>query len=236
MANRHRPRRGPAGGSVLVSGDTGTTAGPQDGARPGASESGDLDSREFGVPQADIPGGLRHKVNPETTPAQTADKQLRPADEHKYHGVPPLDFGPYEDVPGVEHDKPARPAPEPKLTDAVPVRIVEEGSGKRKVIRAMTTIGPLTIANGDTAPHRVCDRDPGRVSVFFMNENGTRANALRVGTRAECDQGAGYFIGGASGSGFELKGVQDEIYVWNPSAAAITWSALIITEIPASGI
>src|SRR5260221_6197826 len=135
MAKRPRPRRGPAGSNVLVTGDKGIAAGPQGGAKPGASESGDLDSREFGVPQADIPGGLRHVVNPETKPAKTAEKQLRPADEHKYHGVPPMDFGPYQDVPGTEHDKPARSATEPKYSDAVPVYEVQRPGHKRKIRR-----------------------------------------------------------------------------------------------------
>lgn len=233
MANRHRPRRGPAGSNVLVSGDVGTAAGPQGGAKPGASASGDLDAREFGVPQADIPGGLRHKVNPEAVPADTARKQLRPADEHKYHGVPPLDFGPYADVPGVEHDKPPRPEPEPKFSDAVPVYI-QQGPGHKRKLRVFATVGPFTIPNGDVAPRKVADRDPDRVTVFITNENGTRANELRIATREEVDQSAGFALPG-NGGPFELKGVQDEIYVWNPNAAAVTWSALLVTEVEATG-
>lgn len=232
MASR-KPRRGPAGRNVLITGDTGTTAGGLGGARPGPSEAGSLKSREYGVPQADIPGGVRHAVNPEARPASTEDKALRPADYHKYHGVPPIDDGEYRTPPtGV--GKAPRPEPEPRETDAVPVYMLEAPGSKRK-IRTMTTIGPLTIPANDAVPRRVCDRDPNRVTLFIMNENGTRATNLRVGLREDCDQGNGYFLGGASGSGFEIKGVQDEIYVWNDNTSSLTWSALIITEIEASG-
>src|SRR5260221_6187388 len=185
MANRHRPRRGPAGGNVLVTGDVGIAAGAQGGAKPGASESGDLDSREFGVPQADIPGGLRHVVNPETKPARTAEKQLRPADEHKYHGVPPMDHGQYAETPGTELDKPARPAPEPKLNDAVPVYI-QEGPGHKRKIRKLITEGPQAIAGATVDPVRIADRDPDRVKFWICNETtasgaGAAGPGVRIG-------------------------------------------------------
>src|SRR5229473_836208 len=108
MASK-RPRRGRPGPNVLVEGDTGPRE-PQGGARPGARESGDLKSREFGVPQADLPGGVVHVVNPETRQAKTAAKAERPADYHKYHGVP-SDDGQYETPPD-ESDLRKPPKPE----------------------------------------------------------------------------------------------------------------------------
>ena len=58
-----RPRRGRPGPDVLVEGDTGPRQ-PQGGARVREvfRESGDLASREFGVPQADVPGGLKSDI------------------------------------------------------------------------------------------------------------------------------------------------------------------------------
>lgn len=233
MANR-KPRRGnPGGGNVLVTGDTGTTAGPQGGARPGPHESGNLAAREYGVPQADLPGGIPHVVNPESRPAATQGKQLKPADYRKYHGVPPIDNGQYE-TPSPHVTRGPAPVPVPHRDEAVPVYVVQE-PGRHKVIRTLTTIGPLTIPANDTLPRKVCDRDLDRVTLFIMNENGTRANELRVGSYEDTLQQAGYFIGGASGTGFEIKNCQDEVWIWNPNTSSITWSALLITEIPVSG-
>jgi hypothetical protein len=237
MANRHRsrPRRGPAG-NVLVTGDTGTRAGPQGGAAPGASESGDLDSREFGVPQADIPGGLRHKVNPETTPAKTAQKQLRPADEHKFHGVPPMDFGPYAGVPGVEDDKPPRPEPEPKISDAVPVYQVE-GPGHRRMIRKLITEGPQAIAAGTVDPVRIADRDPHRVKFWICNETtasgaGAAGPGVRIGDWETAADLRGLLIPAATIKDFVT---QDSVYLTNQSGTAVTVSWGYETEVEASG-
>jgi hypothetical protein len=228
MANRHRPRRGPAGHNILVTGDTGTTAGAQGGAKPGASESGDLDSREFGVPQADIPGGLRHVVNPETTPAATAAKQLRPADEHKFHGVPPMDFGQYADVPGTEQDKPGRPEPEPKTDDAVPVYLVERG-GDERMIRRLVVAGPLTLAIG--AVQRIADRDPHRRRLYVCKEASTGACRI-TSDRFEAEQGIGLAIPSTTLQSFDT---QDEVFVTNTGAATTVISWGFDTDVPASG-
>lgn len=236
MANRHRPRRGPAGSNTLVTGDTGTTAGPQGGAKPGASASGDLDAREFGVPQADIPGGLRHKVNPETAPEKTAAKQLRPADEHKYHGVPPMDFGPYEDVPGVEHDKPPRPEPEPVISEAVPVYI-QAGPGHKRKIRKLITEGPQVIPNAITDPVRIADRDPDRVKFWICNETtasgaGAAGPGVRIGDWETCADNRGMLIPAATLKDFIT---QDSVYLTNQSGTAVTVSWGYETEIEAAG-
>jgi len=235
MANRHRPRRGPAGSNVLVTGDTGTTAGAQGGAKPGASESGDLDSREFGVPQADIPGGLRHVVNPESKPAKTAEKQLRPADEHKYHGVPPIDFGPYEDVPGTEHDKPLKASPEPKINEAVPVVIVEQGS-RGRVCRRFLSEGPLTVpvtfpqtATG-IEPLRLLNRDLKRSKVYITNEGST--GIMRIGSFADCQDGRGMKLTNNSEVTIEA---QDDLWICNTGLASGIMSWGWETEVEVGG-
>ena len=234
MANRHRPRRGPAGSNILVTGDTGTTAGPQGGAKPGASESGDLQSREFGVPQADIPGGLRHKVNPEARPAETTVKPERPADYHKYHGVP-SDDGQYAETPGVELDKPPKAAPEPKFDDAVPVYIVEQGS-RGKVVRRFGSEGPLTVpvtfpqtATG-VEPLRILNRDLKRSRAYVTVEstNGT----IRIGSFEDVQDGRGLKVVNQTTLILEE---QDDLWAGNtganPGVISVAWE----TEIEAGG-
>ena len=167
--HRARPRRGQPGADVLVEGDVGEYH-PQGGARLREvfRESGDLESREFGVPEADLPGGKGHVINPETEATDPAIPPERPADYHKYHGVP-SDDGLYV-VPDGEVGESERPAPVPKIQDAVPVYIVE-GGGKAKVIRALTTEGPMAFPTGTVDPIRLATRDPKRTKFWITNEN-----------------------------------------------------------------
>lgn len=244
---RQRPRRG-GGGNVLVTGDTGIAAGPQGGARPGASESGDLDAREFGVPQADIPGGVRHVVNPQTRAARPGAAPERPADYHKEHGVPPEDWGGYG-TPGDEEllreqDVP-RPAPLPHEIEAVPVYEVE-APGKKLVIRTLATKGPFNIPANDSAPRRIADRDPSRLAVYIKCEDNAFAQGLRVGSKEDVDQGLGIFCPGNATSWQEIK-TQDDLWAVNsrnaaagssgvPSTSAVNYSVGLLTEIEAAGL
>ena len=233
MTTRHRPRRGP---NVIVEGDTGIFGGPQGGAKPGASESGDLQSREFGVPQADIPGGLKHLVNPQTRPAPTVDKGERPADYHKYHGVEPTEPGQYV-TPPKDIGKLPKPEPIPKseYADAVPVRIVER---RLKTIRALVTEGPITLAAGTTDPFRLADRDPDRVKFWICNEAtasgaGAAGPGVRIGDFETCADLRGLLIPAATLKDFLS---QETVYVTNQSGTAVTISWGYETEIPASGV
>jgi hypothetical protein len=235
-----RPRRGPAGRNVIVEGDTGIFGGPQGGAHPGASESGDLEAREFGVPQADVPGGVKHLVNPEAKPAATARKPERPADYHKYHGVP-SDDGQYHDPPGVEHDKPERPAPEPKFVDAVPVYLTA-GPGDRPRIRTLYTSGPMLISPGND-PVRLADRDPHRVNFWIQVEStaSVATKGVRIGKYEDVSEGRGMYLGGGGASYPQNFGSQDDVWVVSSSypgsaAAAVNISWGYETEVPAAGL
>lgn len=237
MASRKRPRRGQPGPDVLVSGDSGEYAGPQGGARKikeAFRESGDLDSREFGVPEADLPGGIRHLVNPETRQERTAAPPERPADYHKYHGVE-SDNGLY-DVPDPEISKAARPVPLPKVSDAVPVYLTERPDGGRS-IRSLFTEGPVVFASGTVDPVRIADRDPDRVTFWICNEttasgSGASGPGVRIGDWETTSDGRGLLIPADTIKDFDT---QDSLYLINISGSAVTVSWGYITEIPAAG-
>jgi hypothetical protein len=213
MAARHRPRRGEPGPDVLETGDVGEYH-PQGGAREDKDayrESGNLQSREFGVPQADLPGGKGHFINTQARPAKPAVPPERPADYHKYHGVP-SDDGLYE-VPDADLGKPPRPAPVPKIPDAVPVYIVEGTEGR--VIRSASLRHVVVPASTAAEPVRVCGRDARRVEVRLLNED--TATDIRVAeTRNGLTAGPGGVNGGAlipwpANSYTDIK-TQDELY------------------------
>lgn len=233
---RHRPRN--TGGGQLRG--LGGPHQPADKAEPGAGQpsivAGGTDTgpgRALGLDTRDIPGGKPHLVNPESPGTRPAPKDPRPLFEGmNAHGVvdPSGELG-YTDPPADVKPGPKSGTPEPAHYDeAVPVYQVE-GPGHQRRIRSGSTVGPFTIPNGDVAPRKVCDRDPDRVTLLICNENATNGNLLRAGSRADCDQSAGFGLPG-NRTVTEIKGWQDELYVWNTAAAAITWSAILITEIP----
>jgi hypothetical protein len=191
---RHRPRRGEPGPDVLVSGDTGEYH-PQGGARDGGDayrESGDLQSREFGVPQADLPGGKGHTVNAATPHTRPAVKPERPADYHKYHGVP-SDNGLYE-VPEPQIGRIPRPAPVPKVPDAVPVYVVE--GAQARVLRTASPRHIICPASTSAEPALVCGTDQRRVRIGLLNES-TNTD-VRIGAApGELVTGPGGALGGA---------------------------------------
>lgn len=236
MATRHRPRRGP---NPIVSGDTGTYGGNQGGARTGRDrfrESGDLDSREYGVPQADLPGGKMHVVNPETHADKPPGVPERPADYHKYHGVA-SDDGPYETPDGTVGQT-GRPVPVPKVNEAVPVYIVERADDSRAV-RGFVTEGPQAIATQTIPadPIRVADRDPARVKVYICNETtpsaaGAVTPLVRIGDFETVSDGRGIAIPAGTMKDFET---QDALYLTNQSGTTVTVSWGFITEYDAAG-
>lgn len=240
--HHHKPRRGQAG-NPLIEGGEGTYPGPLGGAQPGASESGDLDSREFGVPQADIPGGARHIVNKPVEQAPTVTKPQRPADYHKRHGVPG-DDGQYVTPPD-ESDlgKQRKPEAEPKETDAVPVYMVER-PGMRRPLRSLIGGGERVLAaNGTDGPIRIADRDPHRAKVWICNESRTGANFVHIGTRDQCDRKISAIGGAGVADVLAIPGAlspqdyatQDELFVCNASNAAITVSWAYEIEIESTG-
>ncbi len=226
MASK-RPRRGPNGPNVLVEGDTGPRQ-PQGGARVRDlfRESGNLLSREYGVPQADLPGGQTHVVNPETHPHRPPGVPERPADYHKYHGVP-SDDGPYE-TPDPSVGRAPRPAPLPETHDAVPVYVVE-GPGGGKVTRS-TGCDSISVDPLGSDPTRLLNRDAQRVKVHLLNEDSS--TNVRVGSRSELAEGRGAMLPAVTNSYLRLD-TQDELWAVTVSATlSARVSVIIETEVP----
>jgi len=235
----NRPRRGPAGRNVLISGDTGLYGGPQGGAEDGATESGDLASREFGVPQADIPGGVRHLVNPPTIVDSPPPKRQRPADYHKEHGVPPDDWGPYEPTPdATEKHGTVTIVPEPKYDDAVPVRVVQE-AGKDRKIRVTSAFNiNVRAASLTNEPSRICGRDPDRVEIGLLNEDATtdiriceKLDDLQVASTAGTGAaGQGALIWHGTNSYTWIKTQEQLFAITTSTTLAARLSVIIVTE------
>jgi len=229
MSGRRRPRRGPAG-NVLETGDTGIFAGPLGGDEPGATESGDLASREYGVPQADIPGGVRHLVNPQTRAARPVSKPPRHVDYHREHGVEPQDFGPYETPPDATEEKAKRPLPEPKIHDAIPVYVVQHPTDKR-VRKGMTAELVTVVNNASAEPTRLCNIDHKRVMLHLLNEDAT--TGIRIGEEyATLLEGRGALLppGGTSYQHFTHQG---PLWAMTTSASATAKLSVIVeTEVP----
>ena len=153
----HRPKRGAAGPDIEI-GDPFGQYEYQGGAAPGASESGDLQSREFGVPQADIPGGLNHLVNTEAHPVKPPKTpQQQPVIND--HGVPPVDGTQYE-FPAKADKQGHQPKPAPErrrqFDEAVPVRI-EKDPDIRNPIWKLISEGPHTVTGPTAEPIRLAD-------------------------------------------------------------------------------
>ena len=243
---RGRPRRGDPGPNVLVSGDegrrtadegSGTAAGPQGGTGPPASETGNLEAREFGVAQADLPGGIRHVVNPETHPDKTAARPERPADYHKYHGVP-SDDGPYEPTPdesGIDLRDWPKPAPVPKITDAVPVYVVERGTPGR--VRRVAATDTIALPAVGSDPARICGQDDSRDEIMllctdaandalFSDDRSSLADALAT------DHGRCAFLSHLATT-YTRVATQGEMWATSAAAGVSHVAIIIITTVPA---
>ena len=232
---RHRPRRGEPGPDVLVSGDVGEYH-PQGGARQGRDvfrESGDLAAREFGVPQADLPGGKGHTINAATPHTKPAVLPERPADYHKYHGVP-SDDGQYE-IPEADIGRMPRAAPVPKVPDAVPVYIVERASASKSRRIAVTDTILLPAAGSD--PARICNVDDSRDEimmlctdsahdVLFSDERSSLADASAT------DHGRCAFLS-HSATTYTRVATQAELFGTSADASASHLAIIVITTVPA---
>ena len=238
MAPRHRPHRGKAGPEIEL-GDPFGQYEKQGGDAPGPSESGDLQSREFGVPQADIPGGLNHLVNTQTKPEKTVHKGQQPADYHKAHGVPPQDLEGYtfpQQADTIERDK-SKPAPLPTYHEAVPVYEVEGPEAERFLIK--TYMFNLRVhASTSAEVTRICDRDPRRKSLKVLNEDSTVD--IRISANEEELQTASAQGTGAAGSGgliwhgtnsYTEIDTQEELWAITTSGATASLSVIIVTEV-----
>jgi hypothetical protein len=232
---RHRPRRGEPGPNVLVEGDDGAYAGPQGGARKlkeAFLESGDLESREFGVPEADLPGGIRHIVNPETVATPSHVPLERPADYHKHHGVP-SDNGLYE-TPDADLTRAPRPAPVPQFLDPVPVYIVEAGEGKRKTRRVAYT-DTITLPPVGSDPARLCNTDDERDEVMLLCTSGTN-NALFSDSYASLASATATSHGGCgflskSATSYTRIATQENLWATSDAASSSQVAVVIVTEV-----
>ena len=225
---KNRPRRGNPDSSVLIEGDEGIFAGPLGGAAPGATESGDLASREFGVPQADIPGGVRHLVNPQTRHARPPGVPERPADYHKEHGVEPLDDGQYVVPPDATEERPQKAQPEPVTHDAIPVYIVET-PGKKRVRRDVSATN-ITVAAQGTDPSRICNRDEDRVLVMLLCDDASN-NVRFSEERATLLENKGVLLINSATSYLALP-TQGELWATSTSTAAkATLNVILVTEV-----
>lgn len=213
-------------GPVIQTGDYGAYPGPQGGDQPGAEETGDLDSREFGVPQADIPGGKRHWVSPQAVPREPVRRGERPPDYHKYHGVPPTEPGQYVTPPTEDQDT-GRPrqASEPKFDVAVPVYIQQ--SPHKGPVKRIVACDSITVPVSTTEPIRVCGSDPDRVTLQILNED--QATDIRFGTRSDCIEGRGAMLTHFSNSYFEVKASQDELFALTTSTSATARMSVVLT-------
>ena len=228
-SRRHHPRRGQPGVDAIIMGDVGDYAGPQGGAREGEDvfrESGDLQSREFGVPQADLPGGKGHTVNAPTPHARPALKPERPADYHKYHGVPSDDEQYETPPPGV--GRIPRQAPVPRVPDAVPVYIVE--SATARIIRTASPRHIICPASTAAEPVRVCGKDSRRVEILLLNED--TATNIRIGvSRGDLVTGPGASPGGAlipwPTNTYTKFATQDELFAIGASGAGTPLLSII---------
>lgn len=233
MASR-RPKRGADGPNVLVEGDTGPRQ-PQGGARLREifRESGDLESREFGVPQADVPGGKTHVVNPETHAVKPPGVFERPADYHKYHGVE-SDDGPYEtpdpSVGPAQHQ--SGPA---TLGDAVPVYIVERPEKTR--VKRVAYTDTINLPAVGTDPARICNADDGRDEVMLLATDATN-NVLfsdsyaSLAAASSTSKGGCGFLSKAATS-YTRIATQDVLFASSDAATGSHVTVIVITEVPA---
>ena len=217
-------------GPVIQTGDYGAYPGPQGGEEPGAMETGDLDSREFGVPEADIPGGKRHWVSPQAVPKEPVRRGERPADYHKYHGVAPTEPGQYVTPPTEDQDT-GRPRQEsePVFNEAVPVYSVQNPA--KGPVKRIAACDSITVPVSTAEPVRICGSDLGRVTLHILNED--QATDIRFGTRSDCIEARGAMLTHFSNGYFEVKGTQDELFALTTSTSATArLSVVIITEVP----
>jgi hypothetical protein len=235
MAARHRPRRGDPGPDVLEQGDVGEYH-PQGGAREDEDvfrESGNLGAREFGVPQADLPGGKGHFINLQAPAEKPAIPPERPADYHKYHGVP-SDDGQYEVPEAVPVHQP-KPAPVEKIPDAVPVYLVERTAGSRS--RRIATTDTVALPAVGTDPTRICNRDDSRDEIMLLCTDASN-NALFSEDRASLadatatDHGRCAFLPKAATS-YTRVATQGELWATSDAATGSHVAIIIITTVPA---
>jgi hypothetical protein len=193
------------------------------------------------VPQADIPGGKGHVASGQSVPERPPGVPDRPADYHKYHGVP-SDDGPYE-TPDAEVGRAPRPAPVPEISEAVPVYIVEEPAARSKrreaAFDSISVASATSVTSGTAEPTRILNRDDSRVEVLILNEDSSvdiRVSQDKSQLMNPQAQGA---PGGGGGGALIWHGTnsytkfvtQAEMWAVTTTSANALLSVIVVTEV-----
>jgi hypothetical protein len=165
---------------------------------PGSGEGNAIGESELTDPSGSpIPGGLRHVVNYETVQQYVPSPVQAPAyDGMMAHGVPaePRSENMQRAAErGTSRSNvqvlPAKPAP--PLYDPISVYVVEE-PGKGKVLRSAHP-NKVTVPNNASDALLLCSRNPGRVRIALLNEDGT-TDIRFAHSPAELSNGAGALL------------------------------------------
>jgi hypothetical protein len=180
-------------------------------------------------------------ASPQAVPERPPGVPDRPADNHKYHGVP-SDDGPYETPDGTVGRAP-RPAPVPEISQAVPVYIVEEPTSRSKrreaAFDSISVAAGTSVTSGAAEPTRILNRDDARVEVLILNEDSTvdiRVSQDKSQLMNPQAQGA---AGGGGGGALIWHGTnsytkfatQAEMWAVTTTSAKALLSIIVVTEV-----
>jgi hypothetical protein len=212
--SRKRPRRGPAG----IDADKGNRF------------AGEPVGRALGLDSRDIPGGQAggHLVNAQTIPTRPQvppEADLFAPDSLLDHGVYDPDTEPTWRKPSPDVGRAPRPAPEPKIDDAVPVYIVPRP--KRRTSGASPR--RVAIPASGNPPVRLFSENEERVGVSLLNESAT---IIRIGeTESDAANYSGTPSGGAalpaSMTSYLWISTQDSLYAVADSGASELYLSVI---------
>ena len=236
-----RPKRGKAGPEIEI-GDPFGQYERQGGGGDGATEPGNLMSREYGVPQAAIPGGVNHLINKQAHPERPPGRpQQQPV--VNAHGVPPADLQyefPQKADELVHQPKPER-EPEHEHDYAVPVWLRPK-PGREDMYRDCEPSNVNVPAIGGLpGPARVCNINRDRVKIGLLNEDGT--TDIRIGQLQELLTASAQGTGPAGNGALIWHGTnsytwietQGELYAVTTSATlSARLSVIEITEVRAT--
>ena len=114
----------------------------------------------------------------------------------------------------------------PKLTDAVPVYIVEGQDGRVRRETAMDSVLVTGTATGAIDPVRLCTRDDSRVNIRLLNEDAN--NNLRIGSYTELSESRGAMLPAVTNTYTTLE-TQDEVFAIPAVAGTTAKVSIIIT-------
>lgn len=187
---------------------------------PGTPEGNAIGESELTDPSGSpIPGGLRHIVNYETVQQHVPSPEPPPAfDGMMAHGTPaePRSEAMQRAAERGSDKRDYRPEAARVLPPpmAVPVYITEE-PGRARVFRSAHP-SHITVPNNASDAQLVCGRNPSRVRIALLNEDGS-TNIRLANSSAELVNGAGAFLMKGQTSYVWLE-TQDRLYAVTDSA------------------